>query len=68
MRYEAVAKAKEGCVYYVYLLRSLSYPDQKYVGITEDLKKRHADHNNGLSKHTAKIHAMGISDLSCFPG
>jgi putative endonuclease len=41
-------------MYYVYLLRSLSHPDQKYIGITEDLKKRHADHNNGFSKHTAK--------------
>ena len=41
-------------MYYVYLLRSLSHPDQKYIGITEDLKKRHANHNHGFSKHTAK--------------
>jgi putative endonuclease len=42
-------------MYYVYLLRSISHPDQKYTGITEDLKKRHHDHNNGFSKHTAKF-------------
>lgn len=41
-------------MYYVYLIKSLSHPDQKYIGITEDLKKRHADHNNGFSNHTAK--------------
>jgi hypothetical protein len=26
-------------MYYVYLLRSLSHPEQKYVGITQNLKK-----------------------------
>ena len=41
-------------MYYVYLLRSISHPDQKYIGFTEDLKKRFADHNKGFSKHTAK--------------
>lgn len=57
MRYEAgaQAEAKEGCMYYVYPLRSLSHPEQKYVGITEDLKKRIAEHNSGQSIHTAKF-------------
>ncbi len=41
-------------MHYVYLLRSINHPEQKYVGITQDLKKRHADHNSGFSKHTAK--------------
>jgi len=50
-------------MYYVYLLRSLSHPDQKYVGITEDLKKRHADHNNGFSKHTAKYMPWGSEHI-----
>jgi putative endonuclease len=42
-------------MYYVYLLRSTSHPVQKYVGITEDLKKRLSDHNKGFSKHTSKF-------------
>lgn len=41
-------------MYYVYLLRSISHPDQKYIGFTKDLKKRFADHNKGFSKYTAK--------------
>ena len=39
---------------YVYLLESLSEPDQHYVGIASNLKKRLASHNAGQSKHTVK--------------
>jgi predicted GIY-YIG superfamily endonuclease len=39
---------------YVYLLRSRSHPEQRYVGLTSDLKKRIADHNAGRSPHTSK--------------
>ena len=38
----------------VYLLKSLSFPDERYVGITRDLDNRLAVHNKGRSKHTAK--------------
>ncbi len=41
-------------MHYIYLLKSLSHPEQKYIGITADLKKRFNDHNSGHSKHTAK--------------
>ncbi|RLC03933.1 MAG: GIY-YIG nuclease family protein [Deltaproteobacteria bacterium] len=40
---------------YVYLIRSTSYPDQKYVGITSDVKSRLKAHNEGKSSHTAKF-------------
>ena len=39
---------------YVYLLRSAFHPDQRYVGLTSDLKKRLAEHNAGKSPHTSK--------------
>ena len=39
---------------YIYLLQSISYPDQRYVGQTSDLKKRLVAHNAGQSSHTAK--------------
>ena len=39
---------------YVYLIQSMPFPKQKYTGITDDLKKRLADHNSGKSVHTAK--------------
>ncbi len=41
-------------MYYVYLLRSASFPDQTYIGFTEDLRMRFKAHNAGESKHTAK--------------
>ena len=40
---------------YVYLLRSTSLPDQRYVGLTSDLKTRLAAHNAGRSPHTNKF-------------
>ena len=41
-------------VKYVYLLESISHPGKRYVGITENLKKRITEHNAGKSPHTAK--------------
>lgn len=40
-------------MYYVYLIRSRTHPEQTYVGYTRDLKVRMARHNRGASKHTA---------------
>jgi predicted GIY-YIG superfamily endonuclease len=39
---------------YVYLIRSIHSLDQKYVGITSDVKSRLKAHNEGKSSHTAK--------------
>lgn len=41
-------------MHYVYMLQSEAFPDQRYVGLTEDLKERFKVHNMGGSKHTAK--------------
>ena len=38
----------------VYLLRSLSQPDQHYVGLTADIDARLKAHNTGKVPHTAK--------------
>ena len=40
-------------MHYVYLIKSIKSPSQRYVGVTEDLKQRLADHNAGRSAHTA---------------
>ena len=40
---------------YVYLLESVSHPDEAYVGLTDNLKVRVAAHNAGQSPHTAKF-------------
>ena len=42
-------------MYYVYLLKSLAKPDERYIGVTTDLKVRLADHNAGKSPHTSKF-------------
>ena len=41
-------------MHYVYLIRSIEYPDQLYVGHTENLRKRLSNHNAGTTPHTAK--------------
>ena len=41
-------------MFYVYLIKSISHPEQKYIGQTDDLKKRLKQHNAGYSIHTAK--------------
>lgn len=39
---------------HVYLLQSITHPDQRYVGLSSDIEKRLAAHNAGQSTHTAK--------------
>ena len=41
-------------MYYVYLIRSIKYPQTVYVGYTTDIKKRLKTHNSGGSIHTKK--------------
>ena len=42
-------------MFYVYIIRSETHPDQTYVGFTEDLRQRLTTHNQGGSPHTAKF-------------
>ena len=39
---------------YVYLLQSVSHPDQRYVGVTSDFQQRLRQHNSSNSPHTKK--------------
>ncbi|MCL2369342.1 MAG: GIY-YIG nuclease family protein [Alphaproteobacteria bacterium] len=41
-------------MFYVYFLKSINFPSQRYIGFSADLKQRLKDHNAGLSRHTAK--------------
>jgi predicted GIY-YIG superfamily endonuclease len=41
-------------MYYVYLLQSLTFPDQIYIGFTQNINKRLSNHNSGTTSHTAK--------------
>jgi predicted GIY-YIG superfamily endonuclease len=39
---------------YVYLLQSIRFPDQRYVGLTHDFRHRLQEHNSGESPHTSR--------------
>lgn len=45
---------------YVYILKSLKNPKQRYIGITSDLKRRVEKHNAGGCLHTAKFRPWGV--------
>ena len=57
-------------MHYVYLIKSIPHPNQKYIGITTDLKTRLKAHNQGRSPHRAKhkpwslITCLAFSDKS----
>jgi putative endonuclease len=39
---------------YVYLLRSLADLDRRYIGLSDDFRRRLAEHNSGNSPHTRR--------------
>lgn len=47
-------------MYYVYLIESIHHPTQRYVGCTNDLKRRMEEHNRGESLHTSKFHPWDL--------
>lgn len=54
-------------MFYVYLLRSESSPEQTYIGLTDDLRARIAKHNEGGSPHTAKFRPWKLACYLAFP-
>jgi predicted GIY-YIG superfamily endonuclease len=42
-------------MWYVYIIRSVAFPEQEYTGATLDLRRRISDHNAGKSSHTTKF-------------
>ena len=50
----------------VYLIRSLSAPDQRYVGVTSNLEARLRAHNAGESPHTSKYRPWALVTYVCF--
>ena len=54
-------------MWYVYILRSVDFPDQEYTGSTADLKQRLSAHNAGKSTHTAKFAPWNLLWYCAFP-
>lgn len=51
---------------YVYLIQSVSIPEQRYIGITDDLEDRLQAHNAGASQHTSKYGPWRLVMHMCF--
>ncbi|PXA05651.1 excinuclease ABC subunit C [Coraliomargarita sinensis] len=51
---------------YVYILRSLEYPDRHYTGCTDDLEARLKKHNQGDVPHTVKFRPWQIQTAVSF--
>lgn len=54
-------------MWYVYILRSRSSPEQEYTGASENLRERIAAHNAGKSPHTAKYRPWRLLWYCAFP-
>jgi len=53
-----------GLKFYVYVLRSIPFPLEHYVGYSENLKNRLKAHNAGESVHTSKFRPWRL--ICCF--
>jgi len=51
---------------YVYLLESINFPNESYVGLTDDLHVRFSAHNAGHSPHTAKFRPWRLVSYVAF--
>ena len=54
-------------MWYVYIIQSISHPDDEYTGATADLRQRLRDHNAGKSTHTAKFAPWELKCYVAFP-
>jgi putative endonuclease len=53
-------------MFYVYMLRSIPYPHQTYIGFIEDLQSRLTAHNHGQSPHTSKYKPWELITFTAF--
>ena len=53
-------------MYYVYILQSIGFPDRFYIGYTNALKRRLAQHNSEHTGHTEKYRPWRIKNYFAF--
>ena len=51
---------------YVYLIQSISHPEQRYVGLTSNLENRLTAHNHGQSPHTSRFRPWQLVTFTAF--
>ena len=54
-------------MHYVYIIRSIAFPEKTYVGFSSNLKSRLQKHNDGGSPHTAKFKPWELVWYCAFP-
>src|SRR5262245_43136771 len=59
--------AGKALMWYVYIIRSINFREQEYIGATEDLKRRIPEHNAGRSAHTARFKPWKLVWYCAFP-
>ena len=57
---------QEKNMFYTYILRSISHPEQRYIDSTSDLKARLAKHNTGEVPHTSKFKPWKVEAYFAF--
>ncbi len=53
-------------MWFVYIIQSLSHPEQRYIGLTNDYIKRLKKHNEGGSSHTSRYRPWGLKIIIGF--
>lgn len=53
-------------MFYTYILQSIYFSEQTYIGFTQDINHRLSEHNSGISKHSAKFKPWKIIFYSAF--
>jgi hypothetical protein len=51
-------------MWYVYIIRSINFPEQEYIGATADLKRWLPEQNAGKSAHTAKFKPWELARIA----
>lgn len=54
-------------MFFVYLIKSESFPEQTYTGSTTNVENRLLEHNSGKSSHTAKYGPWKLHAYFVFP-
>ncbi len=52
--------------YHVYIIQSISFPSETYIGFTTNIKKRFAKHNESGTTYTAKFKPWKIKNIITF--
>ena len=66
LRIATTVQQKPLTMFYTYILRSISHPEQRYIGSTSDLKSRLAKHNAGEVPHTSKFKPWKVEAYFAF--